>query len=68
MAANLNRIAPFYDPLLQLVYGNILKEAKRSFLNNIPLSVCILFMGGNGKNNRGLQELIWIEEYPYAAK
>ncbi|MEO5675142.1 MAG: class I SAM-dependent methyltransferase [Chitinophagales bacterium] len=50
MAANFNRIAPFYDPLSQLVYGNNLKDAKRSFLNKIPLRGRVLLMGGGTGN------------------
>lgn len=41
-----DRIAPYYDNLAKLVFGNILKEAQRTYLPVIPPRARVLIMGG----------------------
>jgi len=50
MPANFNFIAPVYDPLAFLVYGNNLKKAKKAFFEKIPSHARILLMGGGTGN------------------
>lgn len=50
MPANFNRIAPYYDALAKMVYGNKLIEAKKTFFHLIPEQAHILLMGGGTGN------------------
>ncbi len=50
MAANFNLIAPVYDMLSSMVYGNNLIEAKKAFLDQIPEHGWVLLMGGGTGN------------------
>ncbi len=43
---NFNRIAPVYDTLSKLVYGNALMNARSCFLNKLPESGIVLNIGG----------------------
>lgn len=46
MSNNFNKVAPFYDVLAKLVFGNSLEEAQIHFLNGLPDDKCVLFVGG----------------------
>src|SRR5258706_3883139 len=50
MPGNFNFIAPVYDPLAFLVYGNNLKKAKKTFFEKIPSQARVLLMGGGTGN------------------
>jgi len=50
MPGNFNFIAPVYDSLAFLVYGNNLIRAKKIFLQEIPARAQILLMGGGTGN------------------
>lgn len=50
MPGNFNFIAPIYDPLAFLVYGNNLIRAKKYFFQKIPPQAQMLFMGGGTGN------------------
>ena len=50
MKSNFNLIAPVYDPLAHLVYGNNLIRAKKEFFQKIPPGARILLMGGGTGN------------------
>ncbi len=47
---NFNFIAPYYDTLSKIVFGNVLLEASSSFLNKLPEQGSVLFIGcGSGE-------------------
>ena len=50
MPGNFNFIAPIYDPLAFLVYGNNLIDAKKIFFEKIPSHARLLLMGGGTGN------------------
>ncbi len=59
-ASNYDRIAPFYDQLVRMVFGNQLLEAECYFLNNLPSPRKILiFGGGTGRSLRFV-----LQKYP----
>ncbi|MDN5204048.1 class I SAM-dependent methyltransferase [Fulvivirgaceae bacterium BMA10] len=41
-----DRIAPFYDILAKLVFGNAMKKAQTAFLDKIPSNSKVLIIGG----------------------
>ena len=43
---NFNRIAPYYDTLSKIVFGNALLEASECFLHKLPPQGNVLFIGG----------------------
>lgn len=46
MKGNYDNVAPFYDLLSHLVYGNAIVRAHRSFVNAIPANSSVLIAGG----------------------
>jgi tRNA (cmo5U34)-methyltransferase len=44
--ANFNRIAPLYDLLSKMVFGNALSRAKDCFIHTLPEHGTVLFIGG----------------------
>lgn len=44
--SDFNFIAPFYDPLSRLVFGNSLRKAQSLWLNRVPKNADILVFGG----------------------
>lgn len=41
-----DRIAPFYDRIAELVFGQTIKDAQRTYLDNVRLASRILIIGG----------------------
>ncbi|RIW16240.1 hypothetical protein D0X99_07670 [Algoriphagus lacus] len=50
------RIARYYSWLSNLVFGNVLKEANRAFLESIVEKSIMIIGGGDGKSYVGLEE------------
>lgn len=46
VARGFNRLAPIYDSLARLVYGNSLRKAQTAFLEKLPKNAKILVLGG----------------------
>lgn len=46
MKSNYDRVAPFYDRLSRLVYGNAILQAHRFLVNAIPANSSVLIAGG----------------------
>ena len=46
MAGGFDRIAPYYDSLARLVFGDSIRRCQLEYLNKIPLGAKVLILGG----------------------